>query len=67
MRIRLRALDGYPVRIRGGRERFVTPPFGADIEVLQSGRRIARLRVVARCRGNGQSDYCRFRKISTKL
>jgi hypothetical protein len=66
MKVRLRASDGYPVR-RGRRERFVTPPFGADIEVLQSGRRIARLRVVARCKGNGQSDYCKFRKISTKL
>ncbi len=67
LRVRLVSPNGYPPPYRRGpQQRNVQTPFGADIEVLQSGRRIARLRVVARCDGGGQSAYCRFRKISTK-
>ena len=67
LKVRLVASDGYPPPFRRGpAQRNVLTPFGADIEVLQSGKRIARLRVVALCNGYGQSAKCRFRKISTK-
>jgi hypothetical protein len=49
-----------------GEERFKPTPFGVDIEVLQSGRRIARVRIAARCDSYGQSSRCRFRKIDTR-
>jgi hypothetical protein len=58
---------GYPPPYRRGQaQREIPTPFGADVELLQGGRRIGRLRVVARCDGLGQSSRCRFRKISTK-
>lgn len=58
---------GYPPPFRRGRRNAEIPtPFGADVELLQGGRRISRLRVVARCDGLGQSSRCRFRKISTR-
>jgi hypothetical protein len=58
---------GYPAPFkRGKRSREIPTPFGADVELLQGGQRIARLRVVANCKGLGQSSRCRFRKISTK-
>ena len=67
LRVRLESPSGYPPPYRPGpQQRNRKTPFGADIELLQSGRRIARLRVVARCDGGGQSAKCKFRKISTK-
>ncbi len=65
LRVRLISPYDYPV-LRGRREVIRKAPFGADVELLQSGRRIARLRIVARCFTGGQSSRCRFRKISTK-
>ena len=50
---------------RGSDEAFRPTPFGVDVEVLQSGRRIARLRVAARCDSSGQSSRCKFKRIST--
>lgn len=64
LRVRLLPPTGYPASRRSHRVR--NPPFGADIELLQAGRRLARLRVVGRCIGSGQSSRCRFRRISTK-
>lgn len=49
-----------------GNERFKPTPYGVDVEVLQSGHRVARLRVAARCDSFGQSSTCRFKTISTK-
>lgn len=49
-----------------GEERFKPTPYGVDVEVFQSGRRIARLRVAARCDSFGQSSTCRFKTISTR-
>jgi hypothetical protein len=49
-----------------GEERFKPTPWGVDVEVLQSGRRVARLRAAARCDSFGQSSRCRFKKIDTK-
>jgi hypothetical protein len=67
LRVRLVSPDGYPPPYRPGpQQRNRKTPYGADIQVLQGGRRIARLRVVANCNGYGQSAKCRFRKISTK-
>ena len=51
---------------RGSDEAFRPTPFGVDVQVLQSGRRIARLRVAARCDSSGQSSRCKFKKISTQ-
>ena len=51
-----------------GRFAFRPTPFGVDVEVLQSGRRVARLRVAARCDlQGGLSTRCRFKKVSTRL
>ena len=50
-----------------GEERFKPTPWGVDVEVFQSGRRIARLRAAARCDSFGQSSTCRFKTVSTKL
>lgn len=68
LRVRLESPNGYPPPFRRGKadQRNIKTPYGADIEVFQSGRRIARLRIVALCNGYGQSAKCRFRKISTK-
>ena len=67
LRVRLVSPNGYPPPYRRGPQQALRKtPFGADIELFQSGRRIARLRVVASCLGGGQSARCRFRKISTK-
>ena len=49
-----------------GDERFKPTPYGVDVEVLQSGHRVARLRVAARCDSFGQSSTCRFKTINTK-
>jgi hypothetical protein len=58
---------GYPAPFRRGKpSREIPTPFGADIELLQGGRPIGRLRVAAKCAGLGQSSRCRFRKVSTK-
>jgi hypothetical protein len=57
---------GYGV-LRRGRYSFKPTPFGLDLEVLQSGRRVARLRTIARCDSGGQASRCRFRKIDTNL
>jgi hypothetical protein len=56
---------GYPYVVGHG-ERFRHTPFGVDVDVLQSGRRLARLRVAGRCDSGGQSSRCRFAKVSTK-
>ena len=67
LRVQLVSPNGYPPPYRRGPQQALRKtPFGADIELFQSGRRIARLRVVASCLGGGQSARCKFRKISTK-
>jgi hypothetical protein len=67
LRVKLVSPNGYPPPYRRGPQQALRKtPYGADIELFQSGRRIARLRVVANCLGGGQSARCRFRKISTK-
>jgi hypothetical protein len=43
--------------------KFFQTPWGLDLQVLQSGRQLARLKVVARCSGGGQSSRCRFKKV----
>ena len=53
----------YP---RGGRGRIIPTPWGVDVEVLQSGRRVARLRAAGRCTQGGQAAKCTFKKVSTK-
>jgi hypothetical protein len=51
----------------GGRhERSKPTPFGVDVEVLQSGQRIARVRIAARCDSYRQSSRCRFKRIDTR-
>ena len=51
-----------------GRLAFRPTPFGVDVEVLQSGLRVARLRVAARCDlQGGLSTGCRFKRVSTRL
>ena len=49
-----------------GEERFKPTPWGVDVEVLQSGRRLARLRAAGRCDSFGQSSTCRFKTINTR-
>jgi hypothetical protein len=44
--------------------KFFQTPYGVDLEVLQAGRRLARLKLVARCSGGGQSSKCRFKKVA---
>jgi hypothetical protein len=75
-RLGSRAASGLKITVLGptglhffarGEERFKPTPWGVDVTVLQSGHRIARLRVAARCDSFGQSSRCRFKKISTKL
>jgi len=46
--------------------RIIPTPWGVDVEVLQSGRRIARLRAAGRCTAGGQAARCTFKKASTK-
>jgi hypothetical protein len=43
--------------------KFFQTPWGVDLQVFQAGHRLARLRVVARCSGGGQSSRCRFKKV----
>ncbi len=50
-----------------GDERFKPTPWGVDVQVLQSGRRIARLRAAARFDSYGQSSTCKFKTVRTKL
>ncbi len=65
--VKLLPPTGYPPPFRHGpQQREIPTPFGADVELLQGGRRFGRLRVVAKCDGEGQSSRCRFRKISTR-
>jgi hypothetical protein len=67
LRVKLESPNGYPPPYRPGpQQRNRKTPFGADIELLQSGRRIARLRVIVNCDGGGQSAKCKFRKLSFK-
>lgn len=67
LRVKLVSPNGYPPPYRRGPQQALRKsPFGADIELFQSGRRIARLRVVASCLGGGQSARCKFRRISTR-
>ena len=47
--------------------RIIPTPFGVDVEVLQSGRRIARLRAAGRCDSCGQAANCRFKKVRTNF
>jgi hypothetical protein len=53
----------YP---RGGTGRTIPTPWGVDVEVFQSGRRIARLRAAGRCVAGGQAARCSFKRASTK-
>jgi hypothetical protein len=45
--------------------RLIPTPFGVDVEVFQSGVRIARLRAAGRCDSYGQAANCRFKKART--
>jgi hypothetical protein len=49
-----------------GEERFKPTPYGADVQVFQSGHRLARLRVAARCDSFGQSSRCKFKTVSMR-
>jgi hypothetical protein len=44
--------------------KFFQTPWGLDLQVFQAGRQLARLKVVARCSGGGQSSRCRFKKVA---
>ncbi len=46
--------------------RLIPTPFGVDVEVFQSGVRIARLRAAGRCDSYGQAANCRFKKARTR-
>jgi hypothetical protein len=45
--------------------RLIPTPFGVDVEVSQSGLRIARLRAAGRCDSYGQAARCQFKKART--
>jgi hypothetical protein len=45
--------------------RLIPTPFGVDVEVFQSGMRIARLRAAGRCDSYGQAANCHFKKART--
>jgi len=66
LKVRVTTPTGLHFWARGD-ERFKPTPWGVDVEVVQSGRLIARLRAAARCDSFGQSSTCRFRTVSTKL
>jgi hypothetical protein len=53
--------SGYPATHS---HRFFQTPYGVDLQVVQSGRRLARLKLVVRCSGGGQSSKCRFKKVA---
>jgi hypothetical protein len=53
--------SGYPAVHS---HRFFQTPYGVDLQVLQGGRPLARLKLVARCSGGGQSSKCRFKKVA---
>jgi hypothetical protein len=42
--------------------RLIPTPFGVDVEVFQSGVRIARLRAAGRCDSYGQAARCHFKR-----
>jgi hypothetical protein len=65
LKVMVEGPTGYPYTVGHG-EGFRHTPWGADVEVLQSGTRLARLRVAARCDSGGQSSRCRFKKIDTR-
>jgi len=46
--------------------RIIPTPWGVDVVVLQSGRRVARLRAAGRCTQGGQAARCTFKMASTK-
>ena len=48
------------------KNRIIPTPFGVDVQVFQSGKRIARLRAAGRCDSYGQAANCRFKKVRTK-
>jgi hypothetical protein len=60
LRLVVTSPSGYPA---DRALKFFQSPWGLDLQVLQSGRQIARLKVVARCSGGGQSSRCRFKKV----
>jgi hypothetical protein len=47
--------------------RLIPTPFGVDVDVFQSGVRIARLRAAGRCDSYRQAANCRFKKARTNL
>jgi len=55
----------YPSRVLG--RRHIPTPWGVDVEIFQSGRRVARLRAAGRCTEGGQAARCTFKRVSTKL
>ena len=56
------------VTLDGGRFRFTSTRFGVDVEVLQSARRVGRLRIAGGCvLMRGLSTRCRFKTIDTRL
>jgi len=64
VRILVDVPTSYPSKVLG--RRHIPTPWGVDIEVLQSGRRVARLRAAGRCTQGGQAAKCTFKKASTK-
>ncbi len=46
--------------------RLIPTPWGVDVEVFQSGRRVARLRAAGRCTEGGQAARCTFKRVSAK-
>ena len=63
IRVQADAPTAYPSK--NGR-RLIPTPWGVDVEVFQSGRRVARLRAAGRCTEGGQAARCTFRRVSTK-
>ncbi|HYI38237.1 MAG TPA: hypothetical protein VEX39_16650 [Thermoleophilaceae bacterium] len=64
VRVLVAVPTSYPSKVLG--RRHIPTPWGVDVEVLQSGRRVARLRAAGRCTQGGQAAKCTFKKASTK-
>jgi len=64
-RLRIQAIVPTAYPSRSGR-RVIPTPWGVDIQVFQSGGRVARLRAAGRCTDGGQAARCTFKRVSTK-
>ena len=64
LRVLVDVPTSYPSKVLG--RRVIPTPWGLDVEIFQSGRRVARLRAAGRCTQGGQAARCTFKKASTK-